>query len=330
MILKLKETLVRFRLPILTVISFIVGFSISQIFIPQRPFPITEIRSPGNYKFINPLIECELTNFSEDKSLDNLKNKLKNIIDQKINNQEISFASVYYRNLNNGPWLGINEDELFSPSSLIKVPLMIAYFELTETYPNLLQQELTNTKTYNPAEQNIAPEISLAPNHKYTIGELINRMIIYSDNLAYDLLNQNIDQKLLINTYNNLGVDITKAYDNPTGNILSVKAYASFFRILYNSSYLDKNLSEKALKLLSQSKFKDGIVSGVPPDITVAHKFGERQYLDTHERQLHDCGIVYLPQKPYLICIMTRGQNITQLETTIKNISSTVYQEIKP
>lgn len=313
-----------------TALFFVLGFLSSQILVSPYQSAFTEIRSPGNYKFINPLIECETANFAENSNLSHIKSSLENIINQKINNNEINFASVYYRDLNNGPWLGINEKELFSPSSLIKVPLMMAYYKLAEKNPEILNQEITNTKIYNPQEQNITPEITLAPNQNYTVDELINRMIVYSDNMAYELLNEKIDSKTLVSVYNDLGVDISKGYTDPNGNILSVKSYASFFRILYNSSYINKEMSEKALLLLSQTKFNQGIVAGVPKNVIVAHKFGERQYLETRQYQLHDCGIVYLPGKPYLICIMTRGPALPQLENTIKQISTTIYTNLSP
>jgi beta-lactamase class A len=289
---------------------------------------ITETRLRGNYKFINPLLECDSTAFGTDSELDNLKTKVQTYIKTQTDSQKISFAAVYYRDLNNGPWFGINSSELFSPASLIKVPLMIAYFKMADSNPSILQKQLFNTQTFNPVDQNIQPEITLTPNQKYTVEELIQRMIIYSDNLAYNLLNDNIDAQTVINVYNDLGVDISNAKTNPDGNIVSVKSYAAFLRILYNSSYLSKNMSEKALQLLSLSKFTQGIVAGVPQNVTVAHKFGERQYVSTGQKQLHDCGIIYLPENPYLICIMTRGQNFNELIGTIRDISSQVYAAI--
>lgn len=285
-----------------------------------------EQRLPNSsYKFINPLLECDANSFSTDTELDHLKTQLQNYIQQQTDGQKITFASVYYRDLNNGPWFGINASELFSPSSLIKVPLMIAYLKEAQDNPTILDQVLTNNQKFEPNSVNIVPEVTLIPNQKYTVRELISRMIIYSDNLAYNLLNENMDAQKIIKVYNDFGIDISKGYTDPNGNIISVKSYASFFRILFNSSYLNQDMSEYALNLLSQTKFTQGLVAGLPTQTTVAHKFGERQYLDTGQKQLHDCGIVYLPENPYLICVMTRGQNFFTLEETIKNISSMVY-----
>lgn len=205
---------------------------------------------------------------------------------------------------------------------------MIAYYKLSQSNPSVLGQELLNTKDGNPGEQNYPPEVSLVPQQKYTVDQLINQMIVYSDNLAYDLLNDNLDTPTLVSVYNDLGVDISEGFTNPGGNILSVKSYAAFFRILYNASYLNEEYSEKALQLLSQSKFHQGLVAGIPNTIRTAHKFGERYYQATGQRQLHDCGIIYLPHKPYLLCVMTRGDNFDNLTATIKDISSTVYHSL--
>ena len=111
--------------------------------------------------------------------------------------------------------------------------------------------------------------------------------------------------------------------------MLSAENYASFFRVLFNASYLSRSLSEKALSLLAQSDFKDGLVAGVPPGIKVAHKFGFRiTGINGEIKQLHDCGIIYYPRHPYLLCIMTSGKSYEYLDDAIKELSRVVYQEI--
>lgn len=297
----------------------------------QNTSPIfSEIRSnKKNYLFINPLLECESSSFSSNITFDSLKDKLFAQIDKLKSAGQISSVSIYIRDLNNGPWLGINEKDNFSPASLIKVPLMIAYYKQAESNPDILKQNLEYLPTQDELTQDILPSVTLTPTQLYTIEDLINNMIIYSDNEAYDLLLSNIDNQLLIDTYSNLGVDISKSFLDPSGNILSVKSYAAFFRILYNASYLNPEMSEKALSLLSRVQYQDALVKGINnPNIKISHKFGERTFTDTGEKQLHDCGIVYLPQKPHLICVMTRGNDFAKLSEAIAQISQTIYQNI--
>ena len=85
-------------------------------------------------------------------------------------------------------------------------------------------------------------------------------------------------------------------------------------------------MSEKALSILSKSNFVYGLRGDIPEKIKIAHKFGERWFDNGSEVQLHDCGIVYYPENPYFLCVMTKGNNESQLKSVIKNISSIVYQ----
>ncbi|MDD4106850.1 MAG: class A beta-lactamase-related serine hydrolase [Candidatus Shapirobacteria bacterium] len=308
-------------------IIFLVGFLIGKTK-NEEHYGEEIVRKNFNYKYINPILECN-SDISLNSKLTPIKESIESIINQEVSKKNITFASIYYRDLNNGPWFGINEKEYFSPASLIKVPILIAYLKKAETDPSLLQKKLTvsdNPETGNNI-QNIKPSVATVVKQEYTIEKLLEEMIIYSDNNAYNTLAENLTGDEIMKVYQDLDVDISKAFENPNGNIITVKNYASFFRILYNGSYLNNEMSEKALKLLNQVEYKDALVAGVPKDIMVSHKFGERKYLDTNEIQFHDCGIVYFPKKPYLLCVMTKTtQNANKAINFIKEISQVVYR----
>lgn len=305
-------------------VFFILGSEIRNKIVKNKPGFYEERNQFGN-KFINPLLECNGINL--DFALPyfiSLKHMLTDYVAKEEKLQPNIFTSVYFRDLNNGTWIGIKEKELFSPASLIKVPLLITYLKKVESNPDILDKKIKNTQELN-IKQNYPPEEQLEQNKWYSVKELLDQMIIYSDNQAYDLLLKNSDSRDLTDTYFNLGVDVSKSLTDPFGNIVSVKDYASFFRILYNASYLNQEMSEKTLLMLSKTSFKKGLVAGVPKNIIVSHKYGERFYLDSNEAQLHDCGIIYLPQNPYLLCVMTRGKSFADLENIIKEISKNVY-----
>jgi len=314
------------------IISFGLGFFLSQKI--QNDFHQIRnnegeiIRKNFSYKYINPILECN-PDLDQNNNLSSLKNSINQVINQEIQKKNINFASIYFRDLNNGPWIGINEKEYFAPASLIKVPVLITYLKKAENHPEILQTKIPLIVTPDgDSIQNIKPSVSLAPNQEYTIEDLLEKMIIYSDNDAYNTLSQNLTNDEILKVYKDLDIDISKAFTNPNGNIITVKDYASFYRILFNASYLNQEMSEKALAMLSQTKYKDALVSGVPQNIAVAHKFGERKFLDTGETQFHDCGIVYIPNKPYLLCVMTRGGDLQKSSQAIKNISQQVYQTL--
>ena len=89
-------------------------------------------------------------------------------------------------------------------------------------------------------------------------------------------------------------------------------------------------MSENVLDMMVNSNFPVGLKAGVPSDVPVADKFGERQVFtpqgDNIKNELHDCGIVYFKSYPYFLCVMTQGQNIDDLKSVIKNISHLTYQ----
>ena len=105
---------------------------------------------------------------------------------------------------------------------------------------------------------------------------------------------------------------------------MSVREYAAFFRVLYNATYLSHTGSERALQYLTRSMFHNGLVAGVPQGTAVAHKFGERE-MPGGLRQLHDCGVVYAPNHPYVLCVMTRGAQMDALKVAIQRVSAATY-----
>ena len=44
--------------------------------------------------------------------------------------------------------------------------------------------------------------------------------------------------------------------------------------------------------------------------------------------QLHDCGIVYYPQHPDLLCVMTKGPDFERLDDIIRGVSQISFAEI--
>jgi len=287
-------------------------------------FSIREIHEQGQRGFTNPLVDFETTREIPEGVAMLLKKKLVGLIDDETKKGTISEVAVYFRDLNNGPWTGINERQNFTLASLVKVPVLIAYLKMEEVDSAHLSERVVFEPPPLPVTQNIAPQQQLVVGNTYTIEELLRQMIIYSDNDAKNVLLKQAPFGVINQVYTDLGLplpDLTAAEDS-----ISVKRYASFFRVLYNASYLRRDLSEWALKLLTETTYKEGLRGGVPESTPVAHKFGERYDPATGMRQLHDCGIVYHPTSPYLLCVMTRGREFSSLSAFIREVSRITYE----
>ena len=276
------------------------------------------------YKMISPVLISDLSVQGDTQEFKDIENILKLQTYNSIDIPGMETVSIYYKDLKSGLWAGVGENIGYDPASLMKVPIMIAWLKREQNNPGTLNQELVWTGSLN--DNKGLDFYSLHAGQSYTIDNLINLMITKSDNDAKDLLLNNLKTSEINTVFTDVGIE---KWGNSPGSTdkISASMYSRFLRILYNASYLGRRLSEKALELLDSTNFDSGLVAGVPTNIVVAHKFG--QYTDanpTSPIELHDCGIIYYPNSPYLLCVMTRGAtDMSNLESIIKNISTTVY-----
>ncbi|MEZ0287223.1 MAG: serine hydrolase [Candidatus Paceibacterota bacterium] len=287
------------------------------------------------YTYTKPLLACDtLPTGVHSSQMETVKKTVEEEINEAVQRGDVTHVSVYVRDLVNRQEVSINGDEKFFPASLKKVPLMMAYFKAAETSPQFFQQEveITDPTDYN-ATAVIKPKEFPVFGHKYTNAELINFMIRHSDNTSFQVLLRNMGTE----DFNQAYADLQLHYPD---NIVSINDYMTtyqfslFFRTLFNATYLNHDNSEAALALLAGAEYKNGIVAGIPSGTPVAHKFGVgavSQADGTLQGELHDCGIIYRTDNPYLLCVMTKSKSLdmSAVEKTIAAISNTVYSNLK-
>src|SRR3989344_1336715 len=286
----------------------------------------------SGFMFINREIRCSKQYRIDKHEYVAVRSKINDYLERERYDKKLTRFSVYFRDLDNGPTFGINENDDFVPASLLKLPLAITYFELYEEDPTLFEKKLSfNWKDETSLSTFYKPSRQMDPDTDYTIEELVFRMLAHSDNVAYYGLLSHLkeidpNKDLLLQTFRELGIIDPQGFSDET---IYTKQYASILRGLYNASHLSIESSEKILSILSQSDFNQGIVSGVKDGTIVAHKFGERSFNATSQsKELHDCGVVYYPDNPYLLCVMTEGFDFSALSDVIKTVSKMVYEEV--
>lgn len=274
------------------------------------------------FPLLNPILAL-----SADAGISELQpfnHKIKALVADRVRGKVVDHVSVYFRDFEAGSMKGVNFDEKFTPASLLKVPMLIAALKQAEKDPSFLKRRLRLGVPFRGASYLSAP--ALVPGQEYSLEEVLRAMAVSSDNDAFMMLKDAVDPVEQSAVYRDFGLVIPDV--RTLDDSMTVREYATFFRVLYNASYLNKASSQKALEYLSKSAFVDGLVAGVPAGVTVAHKFGERFTEDGARRQLHDCGVVYHPGRPYILCIMTRGDDFAKLSGVIRDLSSLVYGEV--
>ncbi len=268
--------------------------------------------------FIKPLLLTDV--IVQDRSMTALGVELKSLINQKVASNVLQVASIYIRKMDNGAHISINENELYNPASLMKIAYLISYLEEEDINPGKLKKKLYFDKHYAAGNNQNIVDFKLKEQTYYTIADLLFAMIVYSDNDATTVLMQNLNNSIFSKIFSDLELPPPPKQGE---YFIGVEDYAKFLRVLYSSTYLSSSASEYAIGLLLQSTFKEGICSTLDAKIPIAHKFGER--VINSVAQLHEFGIVYYNNTPYLIGIMTKGNNLAPLKQTMGEVSRIVF-----
>lgn len=208
------------------------------------------------------------------------------------------------------------------------MPLFIAYLKWSEENPDILQKKLPVGLNKSSQELFLAQK-TLDEKKEYTVEKLLEEMMINSSEQATDALRKEIDQSYLIKVDTDLGIIVPG--ERGLKDSISLKEYSAFYRILYGAAYLSPKSSEFALRLLTKTDFQEGITSGIPAGVEVANKFWERIYTGTDGslvHQIHDCGIVYYEEYPYIMCIAIQWDEVAKLPHLIWDVAKIVHAEI--
>lgn len=299
---------------------------------PLRGSPITADSrlETGKYKFIKPILNSGYGNEEEALKWFPAERKMKTLVQDVIAENPNIETGVFFLNLKNSGWFSVNASNTFIPASLLKLPMLMSYFKLSETEKDLFDQKITyEGKDFN-STQNLGNG-TIIPGNTYSIKELMEEMIINSDNNALQLLYK-YRKDSLRSIFDDMKIPLPYTDDEiASKDFVTTRDIGRFLLVLYNASYLTPGDSEEALKILSKAVFKDGIAAGIPSDITVSNKYGERQLMQGEKSlriELHDCGIVYHPRTPYILCVMTKGGDLDSEKLHIQKISKKIYDAV--
>lgn len=244
---------------------------------------------------------------------------LRKELTEYINHSNATYG-IYFEDLTTGSWMGINERQKFYPQSLLKMPVLVAVLKKVEEGSVSLSDKLTlRQEDINTVSGSLGYK---GAGYTLTVKELLIYLIKESDNTAVlTLQHQLLTPENLVYAYLGLGLPLP---DANAPEILSAKEYSNTFRSLYLSAYLRRTFSELALTLMLETDFNAGLPAGLPRDVKIAHKVG----FYYEEGYIHDCGIIYAENNPYLLCVMSQDNNREEAETVFPEISKMVYSYV--
>jgi beta-lactamase class A len=283
---------------------------------------VSMVREHG-YELIKPILFSESS--GQDMELAPLKERLSALSMQMKTTGRADAVSIYLRRFSSIDPVEINSSEQYTPGSLYKVPVMIAWLKRAESNPSILNMKVHMGAHIATGKRLNMTNEPLKENTDYTIKDLLHFMICESSNDAAALLTSRIELDKLQKVFTDLS--LPSPTDANAIVYTEVKGYSRFLRVLYNATYLNREMSEYALSLLVKCDFTEGFTRSIPSDVKVAHKFGESGTDDMP--QLHEAGIFYYNDAPYVMVVMTRGRNMKILSDCLSELSQTVFEYFK-
>jgi beta-lactamase class A len=227
-------------------------------------------------------------------------------------------AGVSVINLQNGEHVSIRGDETFPTASLIKVAVLVTLLDevnkgtirLDERISLLARDRVGGSGVLQYMQSGLQP----------TVGDAAWLMITLSDNTATNILLDHLNVKTVWDKMEALGLPHTKIHSKTFLRSTSIAVDSSvkyglgvttpnetarLFELLYRGRAVSPAQDSVAVAMLRNNQDGTKLVRWLPDTVAVAHKTGEV------DRSRNDCGIVYGPQAPVVVCAMTRENQDT-------------------
>ena len=256
-----------------------------------------------------------------------LFSNLEKAIKAEISNPEIDY-SFFIKDLNfPGLELAFAKDKQFPGASLIKLPILaVAFKAVGEKRISLEDKVIIRRQDIVGGSGELK---SLTLPYELTLKELLEFMIVASDNTATNKVIDLLGFKYINNGFKELGLKNTslaremmdfRRRRKGVENYTSCQDIVYIFEKIYNKKLINKDFSCLALSFLKKQKVSDRIPHYLPKSVVVAHKTGLEKGV------VHDAGIVFAPKSDYIICVLMKDiKSFKQAKKIIAQISLLTY-----
>ena len=255
---------------------------------------------------------------------------IKNEVENKISNIFTGVKgnySVVFKDLNENDSLSINNSKMPSAST-IKIYVMI------EAYNQVNQGKISLRDTVTLNDSMIVGGSGVLQYEpvgtEVTIEELINLMMVESDNVAANILIDKLGMTNINTTIKSLGCVDTElnrkmmdieALNKGIENYTSVNDLSLVLEKLYKNQCIESQYDKLMLDTMKQHQLKSKIPNELPEGVVVAHKSGELGGIE------NDAGIIYTDKGAYVLCILTNNGTSSEQVMAISDVSREIYDK---
>lgn len=232
---------------------------------------------------------------------------------------------VFLIDLDNGNFLSFNGSTAFSSASMIKLPILIAFFQDVDSGKVKLDEMLSMQQS-DVAEGSGDMQYSGAGT-QFTALDTATNMIIHSDNTATNMIIRRLGGNEAINQrFRQWGLQQTllrKPLPDLEGlNTTSPKELVSLLALLNEGKLISMKSRDRTFDIMRRTVTDTLLPSVIAPGSTVAHKTGDIGSL------VGDVGVLDLPSgRRYAIAAMVkRPHNDGRAQELIRQIAAVVYE----
>ena len=245
---------------------------------------------------------------------------------------------VAIEDLNTGQKFLLRADAIFPQASSIKIAVLAELYHQAQLSAQGASGKGKLTDLYTVRAADLVQDSDIMGGLTPGVTQITNRdlatmMVAVSDNSATNVLIDRVGMENINALLDSLGLHNTrlrrkmmdvKAAAEGRENISTPQEMLTLLEKIYQGKVLDKEMTADFFKMLSTHK-DSFIPRDLPDGLQIANKPGEL------EAVRNDSGIVFLTNRPYIICVMT-----TYLvrerdgEQAIAKISAAAYHSLRP
>lgn len=226
-------------------------------------------------------------------------------------------VGVVAMDLATGATAAINPDAQFPAGSVAKVPIAMTLLHLV----NLGSVSLDDTVSYQSSTDYEGGAGSLQFVIKeaqgLTLGVLLDRMIIVSDNIARNMIERYIGSGTIRDYMLSQGVQ--PPYYAPWPMMTARGANTLLDHLDGMRAGITPELTRHLLSLMASTVFNDRIPASLPPNTDVSHKVA------TLATDVHDIGLVYAPHGSFAISVFSESIPYDDATRLIADLAATIY-----
>lgn len=214
--------------------------------------------------------------------------------------------------LDTGEKYGVSSGSNFQGASLLKLPLMILMYKMSEAGSLNLDTKYILKDSDKIKGSGVL--YTAKSGTVYTYRELAEYMGKDSDRTAYKVIKEVIGDNNLQTFIKSIGMNSTNINTGDT----TPSDMAGLLQKLWNGDLVNQGDRNEILGYLTNTIYENWIAAGVPKNVRVAHKFGQ------DEAVMADGGIVETDH-PYILVIMGNGITQHDADTLFPKVSKDVY-----